>query len=85
MLLLLIVLIAVVSVTLFVHASLEFSLLEHLMWWLTVVLGMIILGWESGLLAIAQEDQNLDRAMMIGHRFDARGGVGPDRWGLSPG
>ena len=83
--LLLIALIAVVSVTLFVHASLEFSLLEHLMWWLTIVLGMIILGWESGLLAVAQEDQNLDRVMMIGHWLDPRGGVSPDHWGLSPG
>ena len=84
-LLLLIALIAVVSVTLFVQASLESSLLEHLMWWLTIVLGMIILGWESGLLAVAQEDQNLDRVMMTGHWLDARGGVGPDHWGHSPG
>lgn len=51
--LLLLALIAAGSATLFVQASLELSLLEHMLWWLMITLGLILLGWAMGLLAMA--------------------------------
>lgn len=53
LLLLLLALIAAASATLFVQATLELSLLEHMLWWLMITLGLILLGWGTGLLAWA--------------------------------